>query len=128
MTADDPLVLALRSALTQALKARDTEAASALRTALAAVANAEAVDVAGDQQLASTAGSEHVAGAALGVGAAEAARRELSTGQVRAIVEGEVRERLEAARESEAAGAAAYADRLRREAAALTGVLDATGG
>ena len=39
----DPLVAALKAALPDAMRARDTEAVSAIRTALAAVANAEAV-------------------------------------------------------------------------------------
>ncbi len=121
----DPLVAALRSALPDALRARDTEAASALRTALAAVANAEAVGVeahAGGPDDAG--GSEHVAGAVRGLGASEAERRQLSGDEVRTIIEGEVRERHESAAELLGAGQAAHAERLSREAAVLQRVLD----
>ena len=124
----DPLVAALRSALPDALRARDTEAASALRTALSAVANAEAVP--GDASDASAAtdaeASQHVAGAALGVGAAEVARHELTPDEVRSIVVAEVAERVAAAEVHDGGGQAAYAERLRREAAVLQRVLDAT--
>jgi uncharacterized protein YqeY len=122
----DPLTAALSTALRSAMRARDAEAVSALRTALAAVANAEAVDAGDGAVTRSAPGSEHVAGAALGVGAAETARRELSATDVRRIVEGEVRERLDAAADHGAADQPAYAERLRREAAALQEVLDAT--
>jgi uncharacterized protein YqeY len=123
----DPLVAALRAALPLALRARDTEATSALRTALAAVANAEAVDVPGHASSGPDAvtGSDHVAGAVLGVGAAEVERRALTPTEVRGIVEHEVRERLVAAQGAEGAAVPAYADRLRREAEALQRVLDA---
>lgn len=126
MAATDPLVLALQAALPQALRSRDADAASAVRTALGAISNAEAVPVADGGP--TRASSEHVAGAALGLGAAEAARRELSPAEVRTIVEGEVRERLDAAEEAERGGATAYAERLRREAAALRSVLEASAG
>jgi uncharacterized protein YqeY len=121
----DPLVAALRSALPEALRARDTEAASALRTALAAAANAEAVDTeahVGGQGAAG--GYEHVAGAVRGLGAAERERRALSGEEVRAIIEGEVRERHESAAELLGTGQTAHADRLSREAAVLQRVLD----
>ena len=94
--------------------------------ALAAVSNAEAVGsgaAAGGP--ASPTGSEHVAGAAVGVGAAEADRRELTPAEVRAIVGVEVLERSDAAAEHDAAGRSAYAERLRREAAVLQRILDA---
>ena len=122
----DPLVAALKSALPDAIRARDTEAVSAIRTALAAVANAEAVGggAAASGPVATT-GSQHVAGAAVGVGAAEADRRELTPAEVRAIVGVEVLERSDAAAEHEAAGQGDYADRLRREAAVLQRILDA---
>ncbi|QRP44589.1 GatB/YqeY domain-containing protein [Amycolatopsis sp. FDAARGOS 1241] len=107
----------LRAGLTTALKNRDRVATTALRSALAAIDNAEAVPV--DQPLSTAAGDEHVVGAALGVGAAEADRRELTEADVRAIVESEVRERTSAADEYERLGRIDAADRLRAEADVL---------
>jgi uncharacterized protein YqeY len=124
----DPLVAALAAALPGAMRARDAAAVSAIRTALAAVANAEAVPVAGDAS-AAVATSAHVAGAAVGLGAAEAGRRLLSRAEVRGIVQREVTERLDAAAALAAdPGSAEHVDRLRGEAAVLTGILDATAG
>ena len=70
MTTDSPLRDRLRSALLEARRARDTEAASTLRTALAALENAEAVPVG------ETSGA--IEDAPLGAGATEARRRVLS--------------------------------------------------
>lgn len=66
---------ALRRDLTRAMKAREPDAVSALRTAIAAIDNAEAVP-APDDSPATTSG--HIAGARAGIDAAEAARRNLS--------------------------------------------------
>ncbi|KAA9154297.1 hypothetical protein FPZ12_032340 [Amycolatopsis acidicola] len=107
----------LRDALKTALKSRDRSAISALRSALAAIDNAEAIPV--DQSVDTTAGNEHVAGAALGVGAAEARRRTLTEADVRSIVENEVRERTGAAEDYERLGRAEQAGQLRAEAAVL---------
>jgi uncharacterized protein YqeY len=114
------LELRLRSALSAAMRARETDAVRALRTALAAVANAEAVDA---DPSAVTATSVHVAGAHAGLGAAEMSRRELDEDQVRALVAAERDERLTAADELDGHGQGEHADRLRREAAALDAVL-----
>lgn len=108
----------LRADLTTALKARDPVAVAALRSALAAIENAEAVPLdrgAGGGPV----GNEHVAGAALGVGAAEAERRHLTDADLRAIVEREVRERLAAAQEYERGGRGDVAERLRAEVEVL---------
>ncbi|MFI5609612.1 GatB/YqeY domain-containing protein [Amycolatopsis sp. NPDC051903] len=107
----------LRAGLTTALKNRDRVATTALRSALAAIDNAEAVPV--DQPLSTAAGDEHVVGAALGVGAAETARRELTDTDVRAIVAHEVRERTTAADKYERLGRTDAAERLRAEAVVL---------
>ncbi len=107
----------LRGALRAAMRARDTAAASALRTALAAIANAEAIPVSDSAAAATT--SPHFAGAAAGLGAAEAERRSLTDDEVRLIVRAEIDERLAAAADYERHGHAGHADRLRREAQAL---------
>jgi uncharacterized protein YqeY len=110
----------LRLALTDALRARDTIAVSALRSALSAIGNAEAVD---PGPAAAGAGSRHVAGAAVGLGATEARRRSLSPAETERIVRAEAGERQRAAREYERAGHAGQAGRLRREARVLMSVV-----
>ncbi|MEU3269643.1 GatB/YqeY domain-containing protein [Saccharomonospora sp. NPDC006951] len=107
----------LRESLKAALKAKDRRAAGALRSALAAVDNAEAVPA--GEPLGGDTGGEHVAGAAAGLGATEARRRELTGADVRAVVENEVRERRAAALEYERLGRADAAERLRAEADVL---------
>ena len=125
----------LQLALTAALGARDMVAVAALRSALAAISNAEAVPppavaAAGDSGSAAPvtstggpssggAGSPHVAAAAAGLGAAEAERRRLSPAQVADIVQAEIGERLDAAARYESAGHADRATRLRAQAQAL---------
>jgi uncharacterized protein len=106
----------LRTALKAAMRSRDTVATAVLRSALGALDNATAV--AAPEHTAP--GGEHVAGSVAGVGAAEAARRELTGAEAEAVVRAERDERL--------AAAAAYppgpaADRLRAEAAVLTSFL-----
>ena len=102
----------LRRALTNALKARDASTVSALRSALSAIGNAEAVDP-GPARPAGT-GSAHFAGAVAGLGAGEAARRRLTEADIAAIVRAEAAEREAAAREYERGGHAEEAARLRR--------------
>jgi uncharacterized protein len=115
------IVARLRRALTTALSSRDMVAAAAIRSALAAVGNAEAVPVPdGSQPARARTGSEHVAGATAGLGAAEAARRHLSEADIAAIVLAEIAERHAAADQYDGLGRADQAERLRREAAALT--------
>ncbi|WP_051939682.1 hypothetical protein [Phaeacidiphilus oryzae] len=118
-----PVPARLRAALTTALKARDRIAAGALRSALAAVANAEAVAL--PDGPGSRAGA--IEAAPVGAGAAEVARRELTEDQVVGIVRAEVDEREAAAAELAAvtgvAGAAERAALLRAEAAVLAAVL-----
>jgi hypothetical protein len=110
----------LGRALRDALKARDQVAASALRSALAAIANAEAVPPAASPAGAAT--NPYVAGAAAGVGGAEAERRVLSDAETGAIVQAEIAERHAAAAQYDEAGHADRAARLRREADVLTSV------
>ncbi|MBK1786388.1 GatB/YqeY domain-containing protein [Prauserella cavernicola] len=110
----------LREALTAAIKARDRVAVAALRSALAAIDNAEAVPSAATGAAEGITSTEHVAGAAAGLGAAEAQRRTLTDADVRAIVEQEVTERLSSAEDYERLGRTDPAERLRAEAAVLT--------
>ena len=109
----------LKAGLKTALKNRDRTAVAALRSALAAIANAEAQPE--REQAPAAEGGAHVAGAAIGVGAAEVERRALSAAEQRAIVAGEIRERVEAASQYERLGRDADADRVRREAEVLGG-------
>ena len=111
----------MQQALRGALKARDGSATSALRSALGAIGNAEAVEEA-PKPLAGK-GSVHVAGAVAGLGAGEAERRQLTEADVAAIVRAEVIERQAAASEYERAGQAQAADALRQGTRALMTVL-----
>ncbi len=121
------LTARLRQALAEALRAQDMVAVSALRSALGAIGNAEAVEpgAAAPAALGRPAdpGSPHVAGAVAGLGAAEVPRRSLSAAQIEQIVRAEATEREDAARGYERAGRADRADRLRREAQLLLAVL-----
>jgi uncharacterized protein YqeY len=105
----------LRTELRSAMKAKDTVATSALRSVLAAIANAEAVPpVPSDGR--PPEGNAHVAGSVAGVGAAEAARRLLTAVEVAAIIAAEVADRRDAAIGYEDSGNGDRAARLRREA------------
>jgi uncharacterized protein YqeY len=117
--AELPLEQRLRRALPPAMKARDTAAVSALRTALAAIANAGAVAAPAPPATGGT-----IAGAHIGLGAGEAARRELSDDQVAAIVRAEIDERLTAAAEYTDHGQADQAARVTAEAAVLAAHLE----
>lgn len=112
----------LQSSLLPAMRVGDKDTVAVVRAALAAIANAEAVPV--DHTLPLTDGP--VAGAAVGVGATEAPRRELTEDEVRAVVERERLERVHAAEESEAGGLGEYAARLRTQAAVLAFLLERT--
>jgi uncharacterized protein YqeY len=114
----------LSRALRDALRGRDQAAISALRSALAAIANAEAVDPAG--RPAAATGSAHFAGAAAGPGATEAARKELTETAVQDIVRAEIADRQTAIGQYRRGGHAERADRLRAEITVLEAVL-ATG-
>lgn len=120
---------ALRARLTTAMRERDRATVATLRSAVAALENAEAVPV--DELRAGGAGgagalgasSEHVAGAAIGVGAAEAERLVLDDDAESAIVRAEVATLHEAAEAYEAAGHADRAAEARISAATLTEVV-----
>lgn len=109
-----PLRDRLRAALPAALKARDRATASTLRSTLAAIENAEAVD----GGAAGRAGA--IEASAVGIGVAEAARRELSEADVVAIVRAEIAEREHAAEVYDRSGHPDKAAELRDAAAALS--------
>jgi hypothetical protein len=125
----------MHRALTAAMKARDRSAVTALRSALAAIDNAEVVDPAntppatarrpgpGKAPPGDPPGEGRIAGAALGVGAAEVERRTLTPAETQAIVREEVTERQAAADAYERAGRSGPAERLRAEAEVLTAYL-----
>ena len=111
---------ALRRDLASAMKARELGAVSALRTAIAAIDNAEAVP-ASDKGQATTSG--HIAGARAGVGAAEAARRDLSGSQQQAILRDQVTGYTTEADRYDALGRPDAARRLRAQARLLSAYL-----
>ena len=106
----------LRAALDDALRMRDRIAVSALRSALSAISNAEAIS---PPSAVAGAGSPHIAGAVAGLGAGEAQRRAVNAAEADQIVQAEISERLLAASEYERSGHADRAQRLRSEASAL---------
>ncbi|MEV1249288.1 GatB/YqeY domain-containing protein [Nonomuraea sp. NPDC050022] len=115
----------LRDDLKTALKARDRIAITALRSALAAIENAEAVPV----DSPSPGGpeyNEHFAGSTAGLGTADVERRLLTEADLLSILEKEVRERSVAAQEYERLGRDDHAERLRAEAEVLSRYLEPT--
>ncbi|MFI6168233.1 hypothetical protein ACIBCN_15735 [Nocardia sp. NPDC051052] len=111
-----PLRGRLRAALSVAMKARDRQAITALRSTLGAIDNAEAVDV-GDHQAGSLESS------AVGLGVAEVARRELTEGDIEQIVRAEIAERHTVADEYDGLGRSEHAEDLRAQAKALADLL-----
>jgi uncharacterized protein YqeY len=107
--------LVLRDALRDALRAKDKSSLAVIRQTLAAIDNAEAPDV----SHAPAAQSEVIAGAAVGVGAGDIARRQLSPVEVTAIVEREMHERRESAAAYASLGRQSEAAALEREADVL---------
>ena len=103
------------------MRSRDVGAASALRSALAAIDNAEAIPVSEMRTTATT--SPHYSGGVEGVGAAEAQRRGLTERQTCEVIEAEIAERVTAATIYES-GHPEQASRLRREAQVLSDVME----
>jgi len=118
----DEIMTRLRRALGVSLKAREAGSVSALRSAMSAIGNAEAVDPAAVRPGGS--GSPDFAGTVAGLGAGEAQRRRLTDADVVAIVRREAAEREAAAGEYERGGRAEEAARLREGARVLIGVLE----
>jgi uncharacterized protein len=108
------LRLRLREALRAGMKSRDRIAVGAVRSALAAIDNAEAVQAAAPagQSLA----IEH---SPVGVGAADVGRRALTEADVVEIVRAEVTDRETAASEYDTVGQRDRAELLRAEAQVL---------
>jgi uncharacterized protein YqeY len=104
----------LRGALRTAMKSRDRVALGALRSTLAAIDNAEAVEV--DASAARNLAIEMIPS---GAGAAEAERRVLTEADVERIVRAEAAEREAGARDYDAAGRPERAELLRAEARVL---------
>ncbi len=109
----------LRAALTRAMKERDAVAVSALRSAIAAIDNAGAVDA---PDAKATSGGV-IAGATRGVGTTEVPRRELSEHEVTALVHHEIAQRETAAGEYERRGCDDDAARLRAQIQVLAAQL-----
>ena len=116
----ETLPAALRRDLTAAMKARQPEAVAVLRTALAAIDNAQAVALPPDRP-AST--SAHIAGARSGAGSAEVPRRSLDPGELHAILRGQVAELTCEADRYAALSRTAQARRLRDQARLLAAYL-----
>jgi uncharacterized protein YqeY len=117
MTAAQHWRRTLRGALLVARKDRDSTRASALRSALSAIDNAETPD---DARV-DAPSSGTIAGGVVGL-AAEVARRELSDAEIRELLRAEVDERLAAARQIDASHTELAAT-LRAGAAVLTDLL-----
>jgi len=126
--------------LVVAMKARDQQAVAALRSTLARIDNAEAVDADGldadgldadgldaEPALYRGDGRPAVAGSVLGVGAAEVDRRVLTPDEVAAVVGDDVEEREMAAEVLERVGRPDHAERLRAQAKLLTTYLTPPG-
>lgn len=112
----------LRADLVTAMKARRREAVSALRTALAAIDNAEAVTAPADT---GALDGEHVAGASPGVGSTEAPRRTLTAHELHGLLHAQVAERRTEAGRYTDHGRHDAAERLRAEADVLAAYLPA---
>jgi len=113
----------LRGALRAAMKGRDMVAVAALRSALAAIGNAEAVPLPAVPS-GPPAGNAHIAGGVVGPGGAEVSRRALTEEDAAGIAAAEAAERRAAARDYQAAGRPGRAERLLREAGAIEAALD----
>jgi uncharacterized protein YqeY len=110
----------LNDSLRAALKARNAAAMAALRSAIGAIDNAEAVQRPDD----SAQQGGKVARSHLGVGVADVARRELSTDDVVEILRAEIADRTSVAADYERMGRDEQATSLRAEAAVLISFLD----
>jgi hypothetical protein len=117
-----PLRAELRNRLKVAMRDRDRQLAGGIRSALAALENAEAVPV--DRDGGTTAASEHVAGGAVGVGSGEAPRRQLSDEEERGLVEREVAELRQSAATLAEAGQDERSAELTRIAETVEQLLD----
>lgn len=106
----------IRRDLIAALKAKEAIATAAIRSLLAAIDNAEVPPA---EHLAQTTAGEHIAGSAVGLGAAEVERHQLTDAELHAVIKAEIQERADAATEYEQLGRDDHAGRLRSEAEVL---------
>lgn len=107
----------LRRDLAAAMKARDATSVSALRSALAAIENAEAVDGSASPPPATP--DPQVAGSVAGLGKADVERRALADGEEEQLLRAEAEERVGVALDLERAGHHRRAARLQAEADVL---------
>jgi uncharacterized protein len=119
----DDLRTPLRRQLSAAVQEHHRPAVSALRSALAALDNAEAVRPGEDFQ---PEVSQHIAGGVAGVGAAEVERRVLDVESQRALVRAEIESSLTAAMTYQQHGQRTRAAELRMGADVLAAVLNST--
>jgi uncharacterized protein len=110
----------LRAALPAAMKAHDRTTVAGIRSALSAIANAEAIDVSHAPE------PQHgpIAQAVHGLRSGEVTRRQLSETDIIEIVRAEVVARMAAADEYDGIGHTDEAARLRSEAASLETFLE----
>jgi uncharacterized protein len=135
VAATEDIRVRMRRDLVDAMKARDQQAVAALRSTLAAIDNAEAVDAEeldaealdDGPALSTGEGQPPVAGSVLGVGAADVERRVLTPEETADVVRDEVTAREVAADVLERIGRADQAERLRAQAKLLTTYLDPPG-
>ena len=120
----EPLRRRLETSLRAAMKDRESAAVGALRAALGAIDNAEAVPLPDGPATAPTTGP--IAGARDGAGAGDVAPRELSEADVTAIVRAEIDDLRSSADEYVALGRDQQAAQLRVQADLLEGHLSAT--
>jgi uncharacterized protein YqeY len=116
---------ALQAELTSAMRRRDAPVVAALRTALAALANAQAVP-APEMPPTHSVGTAHVAGATQGLGAAEVPRLTLTEQNRLSIVAREAAELTDRVERLTRLCRRDEADGARRALSVLTNVLDAS--
>ena len=112
----DDLPFELRRRLSVAVRDRDRSAVAALREAIAALDNAEAVPSDTEPK---TASGPYVAGGVVGLGAGEVERRILDAGEQRAVVRAVIETRLIAASTYDEHGQSGRAAELRSGAEIL---------
>jgi uncharacterized protein len=105
----------LRTALVAAMKERDRVAVTVLRSTLAAIDNAEAVDA-----TSAAGGSSAIESSPVGIGVADVERRALSDEDIAQIVRAEMADREAAAADYDRAGRPERAEALRAEAQVLS--------
>jgi hypothetical protein len=113
----------MRGALRAAMKSRDSVAVVALRAGLAAIDNAEAVEVGQGTRVVAT--HPELAGTLVGLGAGEVARRALTDADMEAFVRAEAGELRSAVEGYRRAGQREEAERLLAQAAVLSALLGA---